>query len=155
MADVTHRWHVKMERVKGPLRRAWLPVEPEPVLFGVHDEVAEHYKMPPHVLEPHATTLDYIVAAAAGDLRRRTRSASDRSIECPAGFRDRGRNRNRGWCSSDSPDPYETLAKGRKGRLGNRPPRARILRRSLSVYRSLKAVIAMTTELVVEPLRAS
>jgi hypothetical protein len=28
--------------------------------------VAEHYKVPPTVLEPHATTLDYIVAAAAG-----------------------------------------------------------------------------------------
>jgi hypothetical protein len=28
--------------------------------------VAEHYKVPPAVLEPHATTLDYVVAAAAG-----------------------------------------------------------------------------------------
>ena len=38
----------------------------EPVIFGVHGAVAEHYKVPPAVLEPHATTLDYIVAAAAG-----------------------------------------------------------------------------------------
>ena len=55
-----------MERVKGPLRRAWLPAEPEPVLFGVHSEIAEHYKVDPDVHDPHATTLDYIVAAAAG-----------------------------------------------------------------------------------------
>jgi hypothetical protein len=57
---------VRIERVKGPLRRAWVPAEPEPILFGVHGAVAEHYKVPPQVLEPHATTLDYIVAAAAG-----------------------------------------------------------------------------------------
>ena len=57
---------VRIERVKGPLRRAWLPAEQDPVTFGVHGAVAEHYKVPPEILEPHATTLDYIVAAAAG-----------------------------------------------------------------------------------------
>jgi hypothetical protein len=36
------------------------------VIFGVHGAVAEHYKVPSAVFEPHATTLDYIVAAAAG-----------------------------------------------------------------------------------------
>ena len=66
MSDVVYRSHVRIERVKGPLRRAYLPAEPQPVLFGVHGAVAEHYKVPPEVLEPHATTLDYIVAAAAG-----------------------------------------------------------------------------------------
>ena len=66
MADVTYRSHVRIERVKGPLRRAYLPAEPEPVLFGVHGAVAEHYKVSPDISEPHATTLDYIVAAAAG-----------------------------------------------------------------------------------------
>jgi hypothetical protein len=57
---------VRIERIKGPIRRAWLPTESQPVTFGVHGAVAEHYKVPPEVLEPHATTLDYIVAAAAG-----------------------------------------------------------------------------------------
>ncbi|HEY1242382.1 MAG TPA: hypothetical protein VGF16_17585 [Bryobacteraceae bacterium] len=66
MPDVVYRSHVKIERLKGPLRRAWLPAEAAPVLFGVHGAVAEHYKVPPQVLDPHATTLDYIVAAAAG-----------------------------------------------------------------------------------------
>lgn len=63
---VVYRSHVRLERVKGPLRRAWLPAEQEPVLFGVHAEVAEHYKVDPDINDPHATTLDYIVAAAAG-----------------------------------------------------------------------------------------
>jgi hypothetical protein len=64
--EVVYTSHIRIERVKGPLRRAYLPVEPEPVFFGVHSEVAEHYKVDPAVHEPHATTLDYVVAAAAG-----------------------------------------------------------------------------------------
>ena len=67
MADsVVYRSHVRIERSKGPLRRAYLPIEPEPILFGVHSEVAEHYGVDLKVHEPHATTLDYLVAAAAG-----------------------------------------------------------------------------------------
>ena len=66
MADVVSRSHVRIERVKGPVRRAYLPAEAAPVTFGVHGAVAEHYKVPPEVLEPHATTLDYIIAATAG-----------------------------------------------------------------------------------------
>ena len=46
--------------------KKYLPAEQEPVLFGTHGAVAKHYKVPPAVLEPHATTLDYIVAATAG-----------------------------------------------------------------------------------------
>jgi hypothetical protein len=66
MPEVAYRSHVRIERVKGPLRKAYLPAEADPVLFGVHGAVARHYKVPPDVFEPHATTLDYIVAAAAG-----------------------------------------------------------------------------------------
>jgi hypothetical protein len=66
MSDVVYRSHVRIERVKGPVRRAYLPAEREPIVFGVHGAVAEHYKVAAAVLEPHATTLDYIVAAAAG-----------------------------------------------------------------------------------------
>ena len=66
MPDPAYLSNVRIERVKGPLRRAWLPAEQEPVLFGVHGAVAEHYKVPAGAAEPHATTLDYIVAAAAG-----------------------------------------------------------------------------------------
>jgi hypothetical protein len=57
---------VRIERVNGPVRKAYLPAETEPVMFGVHDEVAEHYKVKPGAVEPRATTLDYVVAATAG-----------------------------------------------------------------------------------------
>jgi len=65
MGEVTYVSKVRIERIKGSLRKAFLPSEPAPVLFGVHHEVAEHYKAPTGY-EPHATTLDYVVAAAAG-----------------------------------------------------------------------------------------
>ena len=65
MSEVTYVSKVRIERVKGSLRKAFVPAESAPVLFGVHDEVAEHYKAAPGY-EPHATTLDYVVAAAAG-----------------------------------------------------------------------------------------
>jgi len=57
---------VRIERVKGPYRKAYLPVEPQPVSFGVHSEIAAHYGTDLNVHEPHAATLDYLVAAAAG-----------------------------------------------------------------------------------------
>ena len=63
---VVYRSRVRVGPVKGPLRRAYLPAEQEPVLFGLHSEVAEHYGVDMKAHEPHATTLDYLVAAAAG-----------------------------------------------------------------------------------------
>jgi hypothetical protein len=65
MSDVVYRSQVRIERLKGSLRRASLPAETEPVFFGVHGAIAQHYRASPG-FEPHATTLDYIVAATAG-----------------------------------------------------------------------------------------
>jgi hypothetical protein len=64
--EVVYTSNVKIERVKGPLRRAYLPQVESPVMFGVHSEIAEHYGVDPQVHDPHATTLDYVVASAAG-----------------------------------------------------------------------------------------
>jgi hypothetical protein len=66
MSEVVYTSQVRIERVKGPRRRAYLPAEAEPILFGVHSEVAVHYGVDTAVHEPHATTLDYVIAAAAG-----------------------------------------------------------------------------------------
>ena len=66
MADIAYRSKVRVERVKGSLRHAFLPEEPEPVKFGTHGAVAQHYGAKAGQYEPHATTLDYVVAAAAG-----------------------------------------------------------------------------------------
>jgi uncharacterized OsmC-like protein len=82
--DVVYTSKVRIERVRGPLRRAYLPQEDDPVLFGVHSEIAEHYGVDPQVHEPHATTLDYIVAAAAGWLTGTFGGALE-AREIPAG----------------------------------------------------------------------
>lgn len=66
MGEVVYTSEVTVDRDRGPLRRARIPGEAEPVIFGVHGAVAEHYKVPPEAFEPHATTLDYVVAAAGG-----------------------------------------------------------------------------------------
>jgi hypothetical protein len=66
MGEVVYRSHVRIERVKGPVRRAYLPAGKEPVLFGVHGAIASHYKVAPDAHPEHATTLDYVVASAAG-----------------------------------------------------------------------------------------
>jgi len=64
--DVVYTSKIRIERIRGPHRRAYLPVTAEPVNFGVHSEVAEHYGVDAEVNEPYATTLDYVVAAAGG-----------------------------------------------------------------------------------------
>jgi hypothetical protein len=66
MSDVVYRSEIRIERVKGPIRRAYLPGEKDPVIFGVHGAIAEHYKVSPDAFEPRAATLDYLVAATAG-----------------------------------------------------------------------------------------
>ncbi|HEV8421286.1 MAG TPA: hypothetical protein VGR13_08030 [Actinomycetota bacterium] len=62
---VAYTSRVRIERLSGGTRKASLPVD-SPVMFGVHDEIAEHYKKEPGTFEPHASTLDYVVAAAGG-----------------------------------------------------------------------------------------
>jgi hypothetical protein len=66
MGDVVYRSEVTVERLNGPLRRAHVPGEEAPVLFGVHGDVAAHYGRAPGSYEPHATTIDYVIAATAG-----------------------------------------------------------------------------------------
>ena len=66
MGEVSYISKVRIERLGGPERLAYLPAEDKPVTFGVHSEVAEHYGVDPAQYPPHATTLDYVVAAAAG-----------------------------------------------------------------------------------------
>jgi len=64
--QVAYVSRVRIERQIGPIRLAYLPAEKDPVAFGVHSEVAEHYRVPPEKFPPRATTLDYVVAAAGG-----------------------------------------------------------------------------------------
>jgi hypothetical protein len=66
VGEVVYRCRVSVTRHHGPLRTATVPAEDRPVTFGVHGAIAEHYGTDPEETEPHATTLDYLVAAAAG-----------------------------------------------------------------------------------------
>ena len=65
-ADVAYISRVKVEPVEGKIRSAHIPAKEEPVYFGVHSEIAEHYGVSADVEEPHSSTLDHLVAAAGG-----------------------------------------------------------------------------------------
>ena len=64
--EVVYRSKIQVERIKGPYRRVYMPVEKEPIYISTHSEIAEYYKHEPGVHPAHSTTLDYLVAAAAG-----------------------------------------------------------------------------------------
>jgi hypothetical protein len=66
MGELVYRAEIPLTRVQGPLRLATLPAEPEPVRFGTHGPIARHYGVTGDVRDPHATTLDYVVAATGG-----------------------------------------------------------------------------------------
>lgn len=66
MSDVVYVSQLKIEREVGPLRFAYMPSEEKPVSFGVHGAIAKHYGVSPDISVPHATTIDYVVAAAGG-----------------------------------------------------------------------------------------
>jgi len=67
MAGVVYVSNVRIERKSGPLRIAHLPGEPQPVVFSVHGAIAEHYKVDAsRIQEPHAATIDYVIAGLGG-----------------------------------------------------------------------------------------
>lgn len=66
MSNVVYTSQVRIERQRGPLRLAYLPAESAPTTFGVHGAIATHYGVSPDVADPHATTIDYVVASAGG-----------------------------------------------------------------------------------------
>ncbi len=64
MDEVIHLSKIQIIQEKRPKRRAYIADFPQPVYFGVHAGVAAFYKITPD--EPLPSTLDYLVAAAAG-----------------------------------------------------------------------------------------
>ena len=67
MGEVVYVSRNRIERRQGPLRIAQIAGEETPVVFSVHDAIAEHYKVDPAKLQgSHAATIDYVIAATAG-----------------------------------------------------------------------------------------
>jgi hypothetical protein len=67
MSNVVYTSRIRIVRQKGPIRTAELPGESQPVTFGVHGAIAEHYKVDPTAMGgAHAATIDYVIAATAG-----------------------------------------------------------------------------------------
>ncbi len=66
MPDIVYHSRSRIARQTGPMRLASLPAEREPATFGAPGSPAAHYGVSPDVAEPHATTIDYVAAAAGG-----------------------------------------------------------------------------------------
>jgi hypothetical protein len=64
MADVVYRSEVRIERERAHAARVLARGTCARAVWRTR-AVADHYKVPPDAFPPHATTLDYIVAAAA------------------------------------------------------------------------------------------
>ncbi|TDB86220.1 OsmC family peroxiredoxin [Actinomadura sp. KC216] len=65
---VVERSRVSVVPAPGRTKLVTVPVDGGPVPMGMHGPVAEHYQVPMDQIEPHATTLDYVVGAATGCL---------------------------------------------------------------------------------------
>ena len=66
MGDIAYVSEVRVERLGGPLRAAFLPGETEPTVYGMHGAVAEHYGAQPGQFPEHASTIDHLVGATLG-----------------------------------------------------------------------------------------
>ncbi len=61
MGDIVHTSRLRIERVQGPTRQAFLENFDTPIRFGVHSGIKEFYGANPDEEVP--ATLDHIVAA--------------------------------------------------------------------------------------------
>ena len=66
MSDVVYTSTVSIVRERGPMRTAEVPGRADPVTFGVHGAIADHYGVDQEDFPSDATTIDYLVAAAGG-----------------------------------------------------------------------------------------
>ena len=64
MADEVYTSRIRIERVRGPIRHAYIAPFQEPVRFGVHGAIKRFYGVEPDEEVP--ATLDYMVAAVGG-----------------------------------------------------------------------------------------
>jgi uncharacterized OsmC-like protein len=61
MSDVVHTSRVRLEKVKGPIRHAYVEGFAEPIRVGVHGGIKKYYGVEPE--EDLPATLDYLIVA--------------------------------------------------------------------------------------------
>lgn len=64
MSDVVHTSRIRIEKIKGPLRHAYIEHFTEPIRFGVHGGIKRFYGIEPEEEVP--ATLDHVIAAVGG-----------------------------------------------------------------------------------------
>ena len=64
MAEEVYTSRIRIERVRGPIRHAYIEPFEQPVRFGVHGAIKRFYGVEPD--EEIPATLDYMVAAVGG-----------------------------------------------------------------------------------------
>mgnify|MGYP001574463897 CR=1 FL=1 len=64
MPDVVHTSRIRIEKIKGPLRHAYIEHFTEPIRFGVHGGIKKFYGIEPE--EDVPATLDHVIAAVGG-----------------------------------------------------------------------------------------
>lgn len=64
MAEDVYTSRIRVERVKGPIRHAYIAPFAQPVRFGVHGAIKQFYGVEPDEEVP--ATLDYMIAAVGG-----------------------------------------------------------------------------------------
>lgn len=64
MAEMIYTSRVRIEKVRGPIRRAFIEPFAEPVRYGVHGAIKQFYGVEPD--EEIPATLDQIIAAIGG-----------------------------------------------------------------------------------------
>jgi hypothetical protein len=64
MAEDVYTSRIRIERVQGPIRHAYIEPFEQPVRFGVHGAIKRFYGVEP--AEEIPATLDYMIAAVGG-----------------------------------------------------------------------------------------
>jgi hypothetical protein len=64
MSKLVHTSRIRIEKDKGPLRRAYIEGFEDPLRFGVHSNIKAFYGIEPE--EELPATLDHIVASVGG-----------------------------------------------------------------------------------------
>ena len=64
MGDLIHTSRIRIEKIKGPIRHAYIEQFTEPIRFGVHSGIKKFYGVEPD--EELPATLDHMIAAVGG-----------------------------------------------------------------------------------------